>query len=395
MELQPVFKVSEFNEMIHHHLASLGEVVVEGELSELKVSRGKWIYATIKDEEASLNVFGTVFQIKNLNVLEVGMQVKVVGQPSLYQKTARFSLNAWEILPSGEGALKAAYEKLKKQLEAEGLFAPERKRPLPQFPEKIGLITAKGSQAYNDFIKVTQARIGGLKIYFYPVAVQGKEAVKEVKEALSFFNETKKVEVIVVTRGGGSLEDLAAFNDESVTRAVFASQIPVVCAIGHEGDVSLAELAADLRASTPSNAAELVVKDRREVVKEIEFLKDKLKDRYLFQLMKWEQRVNEAIRTMKLSLETSLKEIDEVLIKFESLKTKIEEKIRVYQVQIEQMVKRLRGLNPTRLLKRGFSLIKDDQGRLLTSAEQAKLNQNLLAIMSDGYLTTKVIKKGK
>src|SRR3989339_993170 len=159
--LTPVFSVTEFNEMVSHHLGQLGDVEVEGEISELKVSQNKWIYATIKDEGSSVNIFATIYQIHNLNSLDIGMLVKVTGTPSLYQKTARFSLNASAIVPSGEGALAAAYEKLKKQLEQEGLFAPERKRTLPMFPQTIGLLTAKGSQAYNDFVKVTEGRIGG------------------------------------------------------------------------------------------------------------------------------------------------------------------------------------------------------------------------------------------
>ncbi len=391
--LDPVFSVSEFNEMVNQHLNLLGEVTVEGEISELKLSQNKWIYATIKDESASLNVFGTIFQIKNFRSLEVGMKVKVRGRASLYQKTARFSLNAYYIKPSGEGALKVAYEKLKRELEKEGLFDPNRKRPLPQFPETIGLITAKGSQAYNDFIKVTGARMGGLKIYFYPAQMQGEGSIEAVIKALNFFNETKKVDVIVITRGGGSLEDLATFNDERVTRAVFASQIPTVCAIGHEGDVSLAELAADLRASTPSNAAELTVRDQKVVLKEIDWWQNRLKMVLLNKVEKFERKIELAVQMMKLNLESYWGEIEKTLLKFESFGQEIKKRVNFYELKVEALKEKLKILNPKMVLKRGFSLIQTKKGKLLKSVSQVQLGTKIIALMQDGQLETKVLKK--
>lgn len=267
--LQPVFSVHEFNEAMNHLVSQVGSVTVEGEISQLKVSQNKWVFLNLKDQQASVGVFATVWQIKNLYQLEDGMLVKVTGTPGIYGKTGSFRLTAQQIIPSGEGAIKLAYEKLRLQLEQEGLFAPERKRPLPRFPKTIGLITAKDSQAYNDFIKVSKHRFGGVKIVFYPVQVQGNEATKSILKAIQYFHKREPVDLLVLTRGGGSLEDLMAFNDELVVRTVFASKIPVVCAIGHEGDVSLAELAADLRASTPSNAAELIMPDRESLQREL------------------------------------------------------------------------------------------------------------------------------
>ena len=393
MELEAVFSVSEFNEMVDAHLSLLGEVVVEGEISELKVSQNKWVYLTLKDEEASLNVFGTVFQIRNLRELEVGMKVKVRGRPSLYQKTARFSLNAWEIVPSGEGALKAAYEKLRRELAKEGLFDPERKRPLPQFPERIGLITAKNSQAYNDFVKVVSARMGGLKICFYPVQVQGREAVETILEALNFFNETKKVDVLVITRGGGSLEDLAAFNDERVTRAVFASQIPTVCAIGHEGDVSLVELAADLRASTPSNAAELVVRDRREVIKEVDWWIKKMELALKRGVAEWQRKVDVLVRSIELKLRLSWQEVEKIILKFERWGAGLQERIRLYLTQVEGLEQRLKSLNPERLLQRGFSIVQTLEGKVVNSVKELDLKEEVVTLMKDGRLRSKITAK--
>src|SRR3989338_8023615 len=179
-----IFQVSEFNEVVYTHLQLLGSVVVEGEISEIKVSQNKWLSLTIKDDKASLPVFGMIFQLSGWKALEEGMRVQVHGSPRLYQKTAKFSLWADNVVPAGEGALKLAFAKLKAQLESGGLFDPARKRPFPTFPERIGLMTAKNSQAYHDFTKVLRERMGGLKIFFYPIHVQGAESVSSILSGL-------------------------------------------------------------------------------------------------------------------------------------------------------------------------------------------------------------------
>ena len=165
--MEKIFKVSEFNEFINVYLNQVGEITVEGEISQINISQGKWLFMTIKDESSSVEVFGILNTLPNYNLLEEGMLVHIYGVPRLYQKTGRFSISATQIMLAGEGSLKTAFEKLKSRLEKEGLFEKTRKRPLPMFPQKIGLITAKNSQAYYDFIKVLKARMGGIKIYFY------------------------------------------------------------------------------------------------------------------------------------------------------------------------------------------------------------------------------------
>lgn len=267
----PVYSVSEFIDYINVYLSSVGSVWVEGEISSVDISAGKWIFMNIKDAESVVSVFAVAYKIRNVRQLQAGMKVRVFGSPRLYKKSGRFSLFAQEIVPAGEGALRLIYEKLKNQLESEGLFDSARKRTLPQYPQKIGLITAPGSRAYSDFVKVLKNRMGGLTVYFYPVKVQGVGSAESVCEAIGYFNTTlPHVDLLVITRGGGSLEELQSFNDEEVARAVFASRIPVVVAVGHEADVALAELTADLRASTPSNAAELIVKNRTEALHDID-----------------------------------------------------------------------------------------------------------------------------
>lgn len=235
-------------------------VVIQGELCNFRVVRGRWVYFALKDDFSTVQFFGSVYQLPG--PLEDGLQVRVLGNPRLHAKFG-FSVNVISIAPVGEGSIKKAADLLAAKLAAEGLFDPERKRSLPAMPERIGLITAGGSAAYADFIKIMSERWGGLTINFADTLVQGDQAPASIVKALEHFNQlATPPEVLVITRGGGSAEDLAAFNDERVVRAVAASRIPTLVAIGHEVDESLAELAADARASTPSNAAQIVAPDR-------------------------------------------------------------------------------------------------------------------------------------
>lgn len=371
---QPVFSVSEFNEMVNRHLSLLGEVIVEGEISSIKISNNQVVFITIKDETASVELFGIVYQLSNLSVLEEGMLVKVHGTPRLYPKSGRFSLSVNQIVPSGEGALKIACEKLRKQLEKEGMFDEAKKRKLPMFPQTIGLITAKGSQAYNDFIKVTGEMTGGLKIFFYPVNVQGDNAVKSVKQAIDYFNLTRQTDVLVITRGGGSLEDLAAFNDESIVRSVHSSKIPTICAIGHEGDISLAELAADLRASTPSNAAQLLVRNSQEVIREINDSVSKI-----------ENKINQTITNSLGKITDAQKQLVRNVNIWISRKSE----------NINHLKDKLKALDYKSILKRGFSIVKNKSDQIIKSINQVNIKDQVEILLLDGNLNTSVISKKK
>jgi exodeoxyribonuclease VII large subunit len=245
-------------------------IIVQGELSNFRVSKNRWVYFDLQDEDASVKFFGTVYNLPG--PLEDGLVLQVVGYPRLHPRFG-FSVNIQSIAPVGAGSIKKAADLLRAKLEAEGLFAPERKRPLPAIPQTIGLVTAANSAAYSDFIKILNERWGGVEVRLADVYVQGRQAPLQIVRAIEYFNEQPDLpEVLVITRGGGSAEDLAAFNDERVVRAVAASRIPTLVAVGHEVDVSLAELAADQRASTPTNAAQLAVPARREVLAGLDHL---------------------------------------------------------------------------------------------------------------------------
>jgi len=411
--MEKVFQVREFNEFVSVYLGEIGEVVVEGEISQLRLQNQRWLFLTLKDEEASLPVFGIQARLANLGALTEGMLVRVSGRPRLYQKTASFSLWAEKIVPAGVGALQIAFERLRRQLESEGLFALERKRPLPRFPQKIGLITAANSRAYSDFIKVSSQRLGGMKIYFYPVAVQGEKAVDSIVAALEFFNGgNKDLDLLVITRGGGSLEDLQAFNDERLVRAIFASKIPVVCAVGHEADVSLAELAADLRASTPSNAAELAIPSRREILALVVQLETSLISQLDFRLQAIWEKWRSLEQRLERSFDWQLTVRRQLLQRLERQFNYYQERIGQEQQQLERWQERLWAasrqqwqqnwqrwqrlrqllfaLDHRRILRRGFSLTYTQNGKLLRTAAGVARNDWLTTILADGKINSQV-----
>jgi exodeoxyribonuclease VII large subunit len=263
----PAFSVSQFIDYLNTALVSAvfpEGAVIEGEVAEYRVSQDKWIWFLLKDEAAVVSCFATKWQLRT--PLEDGMQIRVFGQPKVHPRSGKFSVTVERVELVGEGALRRAFELLKKKLSEEGLFAPERKRRIPRFPRRIGLIASRESAAYTDFLRILGNRWGGVEVLSAHVQVQGRDAVREIVGAFRYFNaRADGVDVLVLTRGGGSLEDLQAFNSEDVARAVFSSRIPVIVGVGHERDETLADHVADVRASTPTNAAEIVAPDRREL----------------------------------------------------------------------------------------------------------------------------------
>lgn len=270
---QLVFGVSDFVAVFNQTLEmAYPSVVIRGELANLRVSKNRWVYFDLKDEFSSLKFFGTVYNLPG--PLEDGMTVEVRGTPRLHPQYG-FSITVQNIQLTGEGSILRAQALLLAKLEAEGLFDAARKRPLPYPPAKVGLITSAESAAYVDFIKILKERWGGIAVELADVQVQGEPAPEQITRAIEWFNERPDLpEVLVLIRGGGSTEDLAAFSTEQVTRAVAASRIPTLVAIGHEVDVSPAELAADRRASTPSNAAELLVPSKNEELRRLQGMKE-------------------------------------------------------------------------------------------------------------------------
>lgn len=330
--------VSEFVSLVNQTFDfAFPELTITGELANIRISKNKWLYFDLKDETATVKFFGTVYMLPG--PLEEGMLVRVHGTPKLHNQYG-FSVTVRSIQPSGEGTIRRAAALLQAKLQAEGLFSTERKRVLPFPPKSIGLVASEQSAAYADFMKILAARWSGLRIYHVDVQVQGDVAVKQIITAIEKLNGLPTLpDVIVLIRGGGSPEDLAAFSTEQVTRAVAASRIPTLVAIGHETDTSLAELAADQRASTPSNAAELIVPDKASVAKE---LGDKRKQ--LSALASTLIRTNR----QELSRNTQL------------IVDQTKRLIRNDQQKLLLANTLLNVLNPATILKRGYAIIRQD-----------------------------------
>lgn len=346
-------------------------IVVVGELANFRVSKNKWVYFDLKDELASVKFFGSVYNLPG--PLEEGMLLKVRGQPRLHALYG-FSVNITTIQPAGEGSLRRAADLLKAKLAAEGLFDEARKRPLPYPPARIGLVTSRQSAAYADFIKILNARWRGVEIQLIDTQVQGEAAPAQITAALEQFNtEAATPEVIVLIRGGGSAEDLAAFSTEQVTRAVAASRVPTLVAVGHETDVSLAELAADRRASTPSNAAELLVPDRKQVAAELGHAAARL-----------EQHGVAHLRAIRQGLADAGVTFDE------RMKFLIDHQKRRLDVANEL----LEALNPAAILRRGYAIVRQD-GRPVRSRRQVSGGAIVEVQLADGRFEASVEARSK
>lgn len=308
-------------------------VTMVGEVASFKVNQGKWVFFDLKDEESSVGCFMTLWNLRQ--PLEDGMKVMVRGVPKV-TKWGKFSFTVTQVAPVGEGSLKKAYEMLKKKLADEGLFAPEKKRPIPADLVRIGVISSTQAAGYADFIKILNARWGGMKVQVAHTQVQGLDAPDQIIRALKYFNERSEVQVIAILRGGGSADDLACFNDEALVRAVASSKIPVITGIGHEVDESLCDLAADVRASTPSNVAEMLTRDRLEEKKRL-------------------------VRTVNQALQVLLQEIGRARVvnkdKLKQMIEKMRKECTDLQRVMEQKSKALMMLNPENVLKQGYAIV--------------------------------------
>jgi len=363
----PVLGVSDFVAVLNQTLEyAYPSVIIQGELANFRVSKNRWVYFDLKDEFSSVKFFGTIYQLPG--PLENGLLLQVRGQPRLHQQYG-FSVNVQFMQPVGEGSLRRAAALLEAKLTAEGLFDPARKRLLPYPPRRIGLITSSESAAYADFIKIMKERWAGIEIELADVQVQGELAHQQIVGALEYFNShAEAVDVIVITRGGGSAEDLAAFSTESVTRAVAASRIPTLVAIGHEVDLSLAELAADQRASTPSNAAQLLVPDKLHVLPQLQQARKQLGDH----LDKLIERKHEGIKDQANDMQNA----------WQRLHDNFNQDLKLKRLVLE-------SLNPQTALKRGYAIIRSAKG-LVTSGKQLHRGETLHLQLIDAQVDTKV-----
>lgn len=296
--LQPerrVFTVTELTGRIREVLAgNFGGIWVEGEISNCHEAQSGHIYCTLKDDRAQIRCVCFKNQLRLMKFHpEDGLHVTVRGSISVYEARGEYQIYIEQMEPVGFGALQLAFEQLKKRLEAEGLFAAERKKPLPLLPSRIGLVTSPRGAAVRDVIRILRRRFPNVHLTLYPVRVQGEGAGGEIIRAIKHFDRVKLVDVLILARGGGSLEDLWPFNEEQVARAIAACSIPIISGVGHESDFTIADFVADVRASTPSAAAELVVQTRREFDKHLMELRSALAEQMRYRILVFSRRVHE------------------------------------------------------------------------------------------------------
>lgn len=335
-QIQPIFSVSDFIAVVNQTFEyAYPNVAIEGEVASFKVNQGKFVFFDIKDKTGSIGCFMSVWQLRV--PIEDGMKVIVSGIPKL-TPWGKFSLTVKTVRPSGEGALKKSFDILKSKLENEGLFAPERKRQLPTIPKHIAIISSTQSAGYADFIKILNDRWGGIKVDVAHVQVQGEVAPDQMVKALNYFNQQEILpEVVVIIRGGGSADDLSAFNDELLVREIAASRIPTIVGVGHETDESLADMVADVRAATPSNAAQILVPDKFEIIRAVHVQVGSLLPRMLQIIDQNRQSINNILSGVFENIEIA---IDDQFVKLSNTRNVLAQ------------------LNPNIVLARGYALIR-------------------------------------
>jgi exodeoxyribonuclease VII large subunit len=417
-----------------------GDVWVEGEISNFRAHDSGHLYFTLKDQNAQIRVVMFRSSARLLRFRpENGLQVVVRGRVTIYEDRGELQVSAEYVEPKGAGALQIAFEQLKAKLEAEGLFDPARKKAIPTLPARIGIVTSPQAAALRDILNILRRRHDTASVLIFPAQVQGEAAALEVTAGIRYFNKARNVDVIIVARGGGSAEDLAAFNHEGLARAVVASTIPVISAVGHETDFTILDFVADLRAPTPSAAAELVIRSRLEVEEQLEGLHRRLEKATRYHLLMARQNLTELARHGAFARMMDLihrreQRLDDLVNRLAHGQRDIFEKqrrrfealsaaVRHYdvrrvlagmkkdldarttatvsavrnlllerRVRVERMVTALSALSPLAILERGYALVFDASGTLLKDAAKVKSGDEISARLAKGMLGATVKK---
>ncbi|MDP8269267.1 MAG: exodeoxyribonuclease VII large subunit [Candidatus Tenebribacter davisii] len=397
MDRDNVFSVSEVNRHIHNVIDdSIPKLFVEGEIANFTHHRSGHIYFSLKDEKSTLRC--VFFKAANLALKfqpKTGDKVICLGKISVYEKGGNYQLTVNRMIQSGIGDLQLRFEELKQKLKDEGLFDNSFKKAIPKYPESIGIVTSSTGAAVEDIRNVISRRYP-TNIYLYPATVQGDKAAKEIIKGINYFNEEFPVDVLIIGRGGGSQEDLFCFNDETLVRKIFASKIPVISAVGHEIDFTISDFVADLRAPTPSAAAELAVPDRKELTNKINNLFFNLRSttQHYFTSKKLEiQELENALDRQhpKNILKDLHIRLEKVLYK---LSSKTNEILKTERSKLEILYNELKELSPQEALKRGYSIIRKDK-KILNSIETINISDKLQLILADGKCLAEIIEKQK
>ena len=394
---QNALSISQLNEYIRGKLDSdalLNSVAVRGEISNYKVYPSGHHYFTLKDENASLkcvmfkgNAMRLRFRPDN------GVNVIAMGKISVYPRDGVYQLYCTAMVMDGIGDLHAAFEQLKAKLAAQGLFDPAHKKPLPKFPGTIGIITSSAGAAIHDMLRILRKRYPLTQVRLLPVRVQGAEAPGEIAAAIRYANYYQLADVLIVGRGGGSIEDLWAFNDEQVAYAIYESRIPVISAVGHEPDVTISDYVADLRAATPSNAAELVVQDRQSLEQNLDAMSEAMANAFGRQLKAARQHLN--VLSNSAALQTPMGYLQQRQKNLELLQNRLvaaqNQCINRSNQRYIALTAKLDAMSPLKVLTRGYAMAQASDGSVVRSVSQVKSGDQIGISFSDGKITAEVI----
>ena len=394
--IDSIYTVSDVNRIIKQMIETRAEffnIQLRGEVSNFRKYASGHCYFTLKDKNSVIKAVmfrGRASELKFLP--KDGDQVLAIGRIGVYERDGIYQLYVDIMIASGAGDLMVAYEKLKQKLEQEGLFSSARKREIPAQPQKIGIITSQSGAAIHDIITVSKRRSPGVKLVFFPVKVQGEDAGLEIVKAINFMNKNKLTDVLIVGRGGGSIEDLWAFNEERVVRAIASSEIPVVTAIGHETDFTLADFAADRRAATPSQAAEIVVPNVWELIRHLE----QLNQRNIRAVTALVER-NES-KILEISNSLVLKEPDRWLadkkIAVDNCLNRIFLSMNRIQQEFEHkyalLVTRLDASSPLNIMSRGYSIARKADGTIIKTIDAINIGESIETVTKDGFILSAV-----
>lgn len=391
-----IYDVSQVNTYIKQILDAdglLGDLCIRGELSNYKIYPSGHHYFTLKDAQGAMRCVMFRGSAGHLRFRpENGMKVLATGRVTVYERDGAYQLYCTDLIPEGMGDLHVAYEQLKQKLYAEGLFDPTSKKPLPRYPHRIAIITSSAGAAVRDMLRILGKRYPLSKVILLPVRVQGVEAPAEICGAIRYANRFRLADVIITGRGGGSIEDLWAFNDERVAREIFASEIPVVSAVGHEPDVTIADYVADLRAATPSNGAELVAPDQVELKQHLRHIASRMETAAARAIQIRRQKLDavsakRVLQSPENYLADKRLQLDHIHKQLTSVfKHYLDEKRRIFV----QLTAGLDAMSPLKVLSRGYSMTKDEYGNIIRSADALHVGDRITVDVEDGRIIASV-----
>lgn len=392
----PIFEVSQVNDYLKNKLDAdplLAGLCIRGELSNYKIYPSGHHYFTLKDATSSLRC--VMFKSSAMRLRfrpQNGMKVITTGRIAVFPRDGAYQLYCQTITPDGVGDLHVAFEQLKAKLLQEGLFRQELKKPLPRFPHRIAIITSSAGAAVHDMLRILGKRYPLSKVILLPVRVQGVEAPPEIAGAIRYVNRFALADVIITGRGGGSIEDLWAFNDERVARAIFASIIPVVSAVGHEPDVTISDFVADVRAATPSNGAELVAPDQMELRDRLRSIQGAMTAAIQKKLKLERQKLNTLQQSR--SLQSPMNYLNDRRLALDYLHNRLsaagQQQLGAKRQQFIRLTAKLDAMSPLKVLGRGYSMVRDENGNVIKSCADTAVGQRVEISLSDGGILAQV-----